>query len=732
MKKKISRRDLFKFVGGSAAGLMLTPMPWKLLDDSAIWTQNWSWVPEPLKGTLQTKYTTCTLCPAGCGLRARCVGNQPVSLSGVAGHPVSSGVVCPVALGAHHLPYHPARVLQPFKRTESGSSPISLDEAAAAIAGLISSIRTSGSTESIAVLDGQPNRTMSAIYRRFLSQVPNGKYIVPPSISSRSFSALDDMLEKPSGEFGYDLENVKTVVSFGAPILDGWGTPGRVQSAFGKQAKGSGKGFQLIQIETRRSRTASLADSWIPINPGTEAVFALGLANVVISGKLCDGQTVANSASDYREYQKLVSRFTPDVVARITGVNSDKIVQLARTMAKQRPTLVIGGGDPGAGPMGREEELAFWGLNFLLGSVGSTGGALARREINDARSTDPKQVEKLQFEDVPDNSIRLLVIDDAESGCAIPASFISKKLVSDGAIVVSLSPYLTGYSSRADYIIPSPTFLESLRDVVTPSGATCASLSLSLPLLTPPNGASEPVEFIQKVASLLNISLGDYAVGKTLESYIRRRVEAIHKSKRGNVFVSSDKKFVEVKSISSPEELWKMLASGGCWIDEKSAAKTSLKFSFLGKDSPAGKRLRDWSETMIAGEQESTPVNPLVLMPFGWLAASGSGQVSPIMSKVYQESNLRHTSRQAFVNPVTAKSYRLADGKPMLIETSTGSMRAETHVSASVMPGVIHIEVGPDSRATGNGQTRGTDVLSVCSIKENSTWRITHAKVREA
>ena len=114
---------MFKFIGGSAVGIMLTPIPWKLLDDSAIWTQNWSWIPEPLKGKFQTKFTTCTLCPAGCGVRVRCVGDQPVSLSGVANHPISHGALCPVGLGAHHLPYHPARVLQPFKRNETGSSP---------------------------------------------------------------------------------------------------------------------------------------------------------------------------------------------------------------------------------------------------------------------------------------------------------------------------------------------------------------------------------------------------------------------------------------------------------------------------------------------------------------------------------------------------------------------------------------------------------------------------------
>src|SRR5512146_729883 len=100
---KLSRRDLLKFAAGSAAGSMFTPLPWKVLDDTAIWTQNWPWIPTPPKGESTTRFTTCALCPAACGLRARCVAGQPVSLAGAAEHPLSWGTLCPIGFGAHHL-----------------------------------------------------------------------------------------------------------------------------------------------------------------------------------------------------------------------------------------------------------------------------------------------------------------------------------------------------------------------------------------------------------------------------------------------------------------------------------------------------------------------------------------------------------------------------------------------------------------------------------------------------
>ena len=65
------RRDLLVWSAGAAAGLVVTPVPWKLLDDVSIWSQNWPWIPQPARGPVEVKQSFCTLCPNGCGLRVR-------------------------------------------------------------------------------------------------------------------------------------------------------------------------------------------------------------------------------------------------------------------------------------------------------------------------------------------------------------------------------------------------------------------------------------------------------------------------------------------------------------------------------------------------------------------------------------------------------------------------------------------------------------------------------------
>jgi len=88
---KIDRRSFLSFVIGGAAGTALSPLPWKLIDDSSIWSQNWAWTPVPQRGEITYVNSTCTLCPGGCGITVRKVGDRVVKIEGMMGHPVNDG-----------------------------------------------------------------------------------------------------------------------------------------------------------------------------------------------------------------------------------------------------------------------------------------------------------------------------------------------------------------------------------------------------------------------------------------------------------------------------------------------------------------------------------------------------------------------------------------------------------------------------------------------------------------
>jgi hypothetical protein len=153
-------------------------------------------------------------------LKARCVGDQPVSLAGAG---------CAFGVGAHHLPYHPARLRQ---------GPIA--EASAAFAA-----RKPG--DRVAILDLNPGRTASWTMRRAAAAL-NGIYIA-----------------SETNPVAYDLQAARTVVSIDSNLLDGWGTPSNVIAAR--------RNFKLIHVGAVQSATAMLADEWIRIPAGAEQEF---------------------------------------------------------------------------------------------------------------------------------------------------------------------------------------------------------------------------------------------------------------------------------------------------------------------------------------------------------------------------------------------------------------------------------------------------------------------------
>ena len=156
---KVTRRDLLVWSAGAAAGLLVTPVPWKLLDDTSIWSQNWPWIPQPIRGPVEVKQSACTLCPNGCGLKVKMAAGWPVGVSGVSSHPVSRGALCPLGFGAHQLNWHPQRL----RTIRHGARPSTFAEARTAFA-------KACSEGPVVVIDGYPGRAASSCIRDLRSK----------------------------------------------------------------------------------------------------------------------------------------------------------------------------------------------------------------------------------------------------------------------------------------------------------------------------------------------------------------------------------------------------------------------------------------------------------------------------------------------------------------------------------------------------------------------------------
>ena len=524
---KTARRDFMKYAAGLTGGMVFTPVPWKVVDDVSIWTQNWGWLPRPLRGAITEKFTNCTLCTAGCGVRAKCVAGQPYQVSGIANHPVGRPTLCPAGLAAHQSPYAAARV-----------TTATIHGTPARIADAIRSARAAvQAAESVVMIDSRPGSCASAMYRNIAANMPHWRDVYAPGATGYA----GRLTEVVGPGFGIDFARVRTIASFAAPILHGWSTPGVVLSRRGD--------IRLIQIEGTRSRTGDFADDSIIIRPGMEGAFAIAVAGVLLR------QAPAKPASsDAAAYLRLIDRVSPERAASMAGVALQEVENLAQALAGDAPSLAL------AGAVTREAGIAIAGLNVLLGDKASllpsaTGAAVCH------------------LEDLPDASASMLIADGT-----LPHSMARCKL-RQGGTIIAVSSHHSEFTHHADIVIPAPAWLEAREDAPGPLHAA-ASFGLSNALLTARWETMHPAD----VTSQLAAAAGYTGTG-TLADTIDAHIQAIHKRGLGNVVRYADGKTVPVKTMSA-DELATALAEGARWIDAPVPAPLPRAVRMLGGVAP--------------------------------------------------------------------------------------------------------------------------------------------------
>ena len=591
-----------KLVGGSVVGALFTPVPWRLITDAALWSENWPGVPRPARGEIKTAFTNCSLCPAGCAARVRTVGSQPVSLAPASGHPVSHGAMCPYGLTGHHLPYRADRVT---------AGPVK--EASAALADAVAK------GEPIGVLDLRPNRTASWTYRRALAAMPKGTYI-PVSSSPENLAV--------------DLAAAKTVLSFGAPLMEGWGTPGNVLAAREQ--------FNLIQVEATESHTAAMADLWVAIEPWKEDDLALGLAHLLLQVKPVSGVP--------QWFEDEAKKRPPCVTAGATGLSEQQIIELARELSVGGPAVAL---DVAGIP---EIEA----LNIVLGAPGRTMVTRTETPVPDAWK---KAAAPAELASVADRSLRVLLIDESAPGAYLPWTAIESKLAPD-AVVVAFTSSREGYARHAKYVLPTAVYPEIAEDIPPAIDACQALYRMSVALVPPPAGMVNPGEF---VAAAAGIQPGDAQ---------RERADAIHKTARGTL-IAADGSQKPVKEVSA-DDFWKALSAGAWWLDARDAKVPAPKLAPIAAKASA---------------PESADL-PLVAVLAELPAATAP--VSPLMSKLYEESNLRLGGSRIALNPKTASKSKLAEGSRARLQTARGSCDVLVTVDASVPQNAVKVAARPE------------------------------------
>ena len=255
------------------------------------------------------------------------------------------------------------------------------------------------------------------------------------------------------GYVDYDFANADFILSFGARLLEGWGAPCAMNRNFVAWKK---KGAKLVQADTVRTRTASIADTWLPVKAGTEAVLALGIANYLAKKK--------GRAAGGADWMAIVDKYTPEKAAAITGLKAKDRGGRRGLLPCRQPGRDRWPRRHGRFSSSSAEFLAVQALNAMVGSRAANlkkSQGLGEPALSAAAAASLKDAKKLAGVDdfIKNGNFEMLFINEADPAYkSVYGAELAKKM--EKAFVVAFMPLLNDTAMYADYIFPSLTCLE--------------------------------------------------------------------------------------------------------------------------------------------------------------------------------------------------------------------------------------------------------------------------------
>jgi len=141
-------------------------------------------------------------------------------------------------------------------------------------------------------LSGRNRGQMGSFIDRFCAAYGTPNHIGHSSICADGSPMAHWTTQGWKAYSGYDWDNANYLLCFGGAFLEAWRPTTRLLRAYGTMRRGRPVRAKIVQVDVRFSVTASKADEWVPIKPGTDGALALGIANVIIRENLYDAQYV--------------------------------------------------------------------------------------------------------------------------------------------------------------------------------------------------------------------------------------------------------------------------------------------------------------------------------------------------------------------------------------------------------------------------------------------------------
>src|SRR5262249_53373499 len=247
------------------------------------------WPARRIERHYQLVPTTCFNCESACGLLAY-VDKETHAIRKFEGnpvHPASRGRLCAKGPATINQINDPDRILYPLRRVgrrgEGRWEKTGWQEAVALIAGRIRKALEDGRRNEVVYHVGRPGNEgyVERVLQAWGVDGHNSHTNIC-SAGARFGYAIWQAYDRPSP----DHANADFILLVSAHLESGHYFNPHAQRII----EGKLSGAKLAVMDTRLSKTASMADYWLPTRPGTEAAALLAMAHTILDEGLYDGE----------------------------------------------------------------------------------------------------------------------------------------------------------------------------------------------------------------------------------------------------------------------------------------------------------------------------------------------------------------------------------------------------------------------------------------------------------
>lgn len=323
-------------------------------------------------------FSICDNCVNKCGIVAHVAGGRVVKIDPNPHFPKSRAMLCAKGNAGIQTLYDPDRLKHPLIRTGPRGSgqyrQASWDEALDFTAAGLKAVREKYGPQG--VLFSSSECFQERFFRGFAQAFGSPNLVRHPSMCLTSGNVAWFATYGTVPEF--DVENTRYVIISGANRLESFITPDSMDLLSVVQKRKA----KLVYLDPRFTVTASKADEWLPIKPGTDLAFYLALIHVLVTENLYDREFVAAYTQGFDELATHVAQYTPEWAEQETEIPAARIRAIAREFAYYAPRAIVYRGRRSSW-YSNDTELrqAMAIANVLVGNWDQPGGVVPNESI---------------------------------------------------------------------------------------------------------------------------------------------------------------------------------------------------------------------------------------------------------------------------------------------------------------------------------------------------------------